>query len=177
MFFGWSREPTRHASLGPQAFQGVLAASEAPLKLPARARVWRGGLRVIFVEARTRPSDLRLGSWLSTGCWARRSLATLNLASAGALWRSPDSPVLSSQLLGLGAKVRVRLLSSAWATAAAVGAEVGQMRASEAVGALRLGMDPSKAMAESLQKGLVCLHGNYLHSGDGDSGTFSARST
>lgn len=124
MFFGWSREPTRHASLGPQAFQGVLAASEAPLKLPARARVWRGWLRVIFVEARTGPSDLRLGSWLGTGCWARRSLATLNLASAGALWRSPDSPVLSSQLLGLGAKVRVRLLSSAWATAAAVGAEV-----------------------------------------------------
>lgn len=34
--------------VGPQVFQGVLAASEALLKLPARARVWRGGLRVSF---------------------------------------------------------------------------------------------------------------------------------
>lgn len=43
-----------------------------------------------------------------------------------------------------------------------MGAEVGRMRASEAVGALRLGMDPSEAMAESLQKGLVCTGTTYL---------------
>lgn len=92
----------------------------------------------------------------------------------------PGQPCFSQPAARVGTtenKVRVRLLSSAWATAAAVGAEVGQMRASEAVGTLRLGMDPSEAMAETLQKGLVCLHGSYLHSRDGDSGTLGARST
>lgn len=43
-----------------------------------------------------------------------------------------------------------------------MGAEVGQIRASEAVGALRLGMDPREAMAESLQKRLVCTGNAYL---------------
>lgn len=43
-----------------------------------------------------------------------------------------------------------------------MGTEVGQMRASEAVGALRLGMDPSEAMAEAFPKGLVCTGTTYL---------------
>lgn len=52
---------------------------------------------------------------------------------------------------------------------------MGQMRASEAVGTLRLGMDLSDSNGGVLWKG-TGLHGNYLHSANGDSGTLGARS-
>ncbi|XP_060228135.1 uncharacterized protein LOC132649082 [Meriones unguiculatus] len=69
----------------------------------------------------------RPGAQLRAHSWTRRSLATLNLAVAGAIWSSRDSLALPSQLLQLGAnKVRVLLLSRAWARTAAAGAEVGQ---------------------------------------------------
>lgn len=72
---------------------------------------------------------LRVGGAGSGSRWGTRAWKVPE--RSGEAW---TAPLPSSQVLGSGAKVRVRPFSSAWATAAALGAEVGRVRVALSVG-------------------------------------------
>lgn len=117
---------------------GVLAVWE-PLQAACSRESLRGGFGVSspVCDAYCSASEPCLGIHLGLDELAQAVTGAPRLERAGAsLWRSLTAPLPRSQVLGSGAKVRVRPSSSAWATAAALGAEVGWIRV-----ALRVGVD------------------------------------
>lgn len=89
-------------------------------------------------DAYCRASEPCLGSRFGLGELAQAATRAPRVWSAqersGDAW---TAPLPGSQVLASGAKVRLRLSSSAWATAAALGAEVGWIRVALRVGAGR----------------------------------------
>lgn len=129
----WSCSPRKSGSCDPPGSLPPGSRSYAACSRESlEGRVW--GPSLVWDSYRS-ASETCLGVHLG--------LEVLAQAVAGAprVWKAQErsgeawtAPLSRSQVLGSGAKVRVRLSSSAWATAAALGAEVGRMRVALRVG-------------------------------------------